>query len=454
MKPLDRRTVLRGGATALGLPFLEAMMPAGRQAQAQAQQTPKRIVFFQTPNGIQMDQWRCTVNNGDPRNWALSPTLSPLAAFKDRLLVLEGIAQQSSYDPAQQATAHQGGAASVWTGTHAGPGTMDGGGNRLSGYAVSHSLDYELSRKMHIGGTTKFRAYHFGVLPTVDHLISRMFYSGKDQPIGPNADPADVYRQLYADQIAGAEALARQTRQRRSVLSAVMDDYRSLRCKLSGGDRQVVERHLTQIEEIEARLGRGSGGTQTCDLVDLGAPMNFRDRRLVPQLGRLQMDLMVSALTCDLTRVAALQWQGPVGHIVYEWLNQSEPHHAITHRPGSDAVAQAKLAAIDTWYAGEFAYLLQKMDSVVEGNGRTLLDNSVVIWTSEISTGWSHNRRDMPYVLAGGCQGFFDTGRCIKYTGDPAHNRLLLSLLAAMDAPAQTFGTAEYCAGGPLSELT
>ena len=60
-----------------------------------------------------MDQWRCTVNNGDPRNWTLSPTLSPLAAVKDRLLVVEGVAQQSSYDAAQQATAHQGGAASL-----------------------------------------------------------------------------------------------------------------------------------------------------------------------------------------------------------------------------------------------------------------------------------------------------------------------------------------------------
>jgi hypothetical protein len=281
-----------------------------------------------------------------------------------------------------------------------------------------------------------------------------MFYAGPDQPIGPNANPSDVHRQIFSDAIAGEEALARRTADRRSVLSAVMEDYRSLQCKLGAEDRQKLKQHLSHVEEIEHRLGLGGGAPGgACEVLDLGDPINFRDYRQLPTLGRIQMDMLVMALTCDLTRVAALQWQSPVGNIVYDWLGQSDPHHDITHRPESDQDAQRQLAEINHWYAGELAYLLEKMDSVIEGNGKTLLDNSVVVWTSEISTGWSHDRRDMPYLLAGGCRSTFSTGRLLKYTNAPAHNRLHLSLLHAMDAPAQTFGNPTYCGDGPLPDL-
>jgi hypothetical protein len=451
MRALDRRTLLRGlGGAALGLPFLEAMRP--RSALAQTTTTPKRIIFFQTPNGLQMDRWRGSVDPGDPTNFTLSPTLAPLAAHRDRLLILDGVSMASSYDPAQQATAHQGGAASLWTGTWAGPGQMDGGGNQLSGYAISRSLDHELALDPGVVGNTRFPAYYFGVLPSADHVISRLFYAGPSQPIGPNANPYDVHRQLFADLEANEAELTQRTQQRRFVLDAVIGDYRNLRCKLDASDRQTLERHLAHVEALERRLGEldPTVVNAACRTIDPGAPLNFYDFQILPELGRLQMDLMVMALTCDLTRIAAFQWHSPVGAIVHQWLGHTETHHDLTHQPITDQAAQEKIAQIDHWHAGQLAYLLDRLHQVVEANGRTLLENSLVVWASEIGVGWSHDRQDLPLVLAGGLAGQIRTGRHLRFNDRPAHNRLHLAILEAMGAPRAAFGAPAYCAGGPL----
>jgi hypothetical protein len=159
----------------------------------------------------------------------------------------------------------------------------------------------------------------------------------------------------------------------------------------------------------------------------------------------------VMSLACDLTRVASLQWSTSVSNKQFPWLDIHEGHHDFSHEGDTNADAQAKLVAINTWYAEQFAYLVTALKGVAEGEG-SLLDNTVVLWCNELGIGNTHSRRDMPYVLAGSAGGYFQTGRYLQYQGDP-HNNLLLSLCHAMGLEELTsFGNPAYCTG-PLPKL-
>jgi hypothetical protein len=181
-----------------------------------------------------------------------------------------------------------------------------------------------------------------------------------------------------------------------------------------------------------------------------------------PAIGKLQTDLLVMALACDLTRVATLQWSASTNNKPYPFLSYDagdgagpQPivgdEHVMGHQPDTDVTAWNKLRVIRRWYMEQFAYLLGKLDEIPEGEG-TMLDNTVVVLASEIAQGNTHSHTDAPFLLAGSAGGYFQTGRYLTYDAQP-HNNLLVSLLNAMGVPATTFGDPNYCTGA-LSGLT
>ena len=156
------------------------------------------------------------------------------------------------------------------------------------------------------------------------------------------------------------------------------------------------------------------------------------------------------ALTCDVTRVASIQWTRSVGDVVLSWLGATEGHHSLSHHADTDTVARQTLININAWYASQLDYLITQMKLVSEGTG-TLFDNTVILWCNELAIGNVHSHNDMRYLLAGSCAGVIKPGRWLQFKGDP-HNNLLLSLANAMDTPLTTFGNPAYCTG-PLTGL-
>ena len=165
-------------------------------------------------------------------------------------------------------------------------------------------------------------------------------------------------------------------------------------------------------------------------------------------IGRQQTDLMVHALRCDLTRVGTLQWSTAQGGHLFHDLAQSDHHHHMTHIPEwDDSPARiADLANVEHWFARQFAYLLEKMKSVPEGDG-TLLDHSLVVWVNELNVPWMHTHDNIPFVLAGGCKDQIQTGQRLHYEG-ANHNDLWITVLAAMGVDVSTFGHPDFCTGG------
>jgi hypothetical protein len=161
-------------------------------------------------------------------------------------------------------------------------------------------------------------------------------------------------------------------------------------------------------------------------------------------------DLMVASLACNTTRVSTMQWADSEAKFLLNFapLNLPEHHHAYQHEKGFNPEALAK---IYNWYAGNFAYLLKQMDAVKEGD-TSLLDNSLVLWVSEIQHPDDHNQTNMPFVIAGKAQGKIKTGRWLKVKSQP-HNNLLVTLLNIFGGTDTTFGDPKYNTGA-LTGLT
>jgi hypothetical protein len=233
-----------------------------------------------------------------------------------------------------------------------------------------------------------------------------------------------------------------------SVLDTVQTDFKKVRKIISAEDRRLLEEHESLVRQLEREMKDASNQKLRV------APPTFEEgvadqNDNVPRLSRMQIDLLVNSFVNDMARVATLQFTKSVGSAKMKWLDINDGHHALSHEDKDEAVA-AKLVKINKWFAGELAYLTQKLASTPEpGGDGTLLDNTLIVWTNELGRGSSHTLDNIPFVLIGGGFGF-QMGRSLKLQ-KVAHNRLHLALAHAMGHRIETFGKAGLCEGGPLS---
>ncbi len=170
-----------------------------------------------------------------------------------------------------------------------------------------------------------------------------------------------------------------------------MSDANKLKTKLGSGDRAKLEQHLSSLDGINKHLDTVGQLGGDCSLPPaLGDIGDIYDEKNHEAVGRLQIDLMVAAMACDITRVSSLQWTVSVGNTTFSQFGLTEGHHELSHHPTDDAVSQAALIKIDNFYAKQMAYLIEKMKSIHEGSG-TLLDNTVILWCNELALGNAHS---------------------------------------------------------------
>lgn len=447
LHPLSRRTLLRGvGGAAIALPLLEAMR--GRSARANEGQQHKRLIVMYTPNGtIAQNFWP----TGTETNFTLSPILQPLAAHKDDLLILRNIDMLSSLSG--PGDAHQKGTGQCLTGIELLEGDFSGDAGQSAGWAGGISLDQLVANTF--GDQTPYGSLELGVAVQGSTVSSRISYRGAGQPLPPENSPYAAYQRLFGDALADPQMVQRRADRRRSVLDSVTEQHRALRSQLGAEDREKLENHLVAVEDIRARLEQVSttfgGECQPLDqseIVDPNLVFNM------PVVGRLQMDLLAMAMACDITRVGTMMWTKSASTHVYSFVDPTikEGHHSLAHKGDEDTVKVAQNTLINTWYAEQLAYLIDRLKAIPEGDG-TVFDNTVILWTNEQAKGNNHSRAEMPYVLAGNAGGYFKTGRYIVQPQAIGHNRLLVSVLNAMGIDTQEFGNPEF-GKGPISGLT
>ncbi len=457
-----RRQLLRGAlASAAVLPLLQATPVRG-----QSQSYPRRLLIVYTPNGTIRSQW-CA---GGEQSFELGRILTPLEPFRDKLLVVGGL----NMPLAAQGfgSEHTRGIGGLLTGRPILEGTFESAGQPNAGWASGISIDQHIAKELM--PATAFRSLELGVQVVDAEVRGRISYAGANQPLPPIESPYAAFERVFggltANEPATDKTLSRLHRNRQTVLDLVKEELALVQARVGVEDRLKLESHLESIQDIERRLvptesvpadagpdsGADSGAGQArCEAPVLGDEIDIAADDQLPRVGRLQMDILASTFACDLTRIATLQWTHAETNHTFPFLGISGAHHKISHAGDQELEEQERLVKINTWYAEQFAYLLEKLASYTEGDG-SLLDNTLVLWCNEVAQGNNHSHSDLPFVIAGSCGGQLATGRFVDYAASGAegrpHNDLLVSLANAMGGDDTTFGDPDHCTG-PLTEL-
>lgn len=428
---ITRRSVLRGlGATGCMAPFLPMT-----EVQAETSGFPTRLILLFSPNGSLHERW---VPTGTETNFTLGPILEPLAHRQDQLVILDNVAR-SGAGPGDM---HQKGIGILWSGSQLLEGEQftGGAGSLTVGWGGGQTVDQYIADA--IGDQTAFRSLELAVYPGNAGIWSRMSYAGADQPIPPDPDPRSVFDRLFADLGTSSELLEQIRAERGSVIDVVRDQLSTLRPQISSNDRLKLDAHLEGIREIERR---NELELTSCSPGELNPDVVGED---FEKVSRAQIDNLVTAMSCDLTRVAGLQWSRAISQMIFDWIpGHDTSHHDLSHLGDSNPKMTTQLTEINQWYAGQVAYLLDALAAVPEGNG-TMLDNTLVVWGNELGRGNAHSNFPIPFVLAGNAGGRIQTGRWLD-RGEQWHNRLLVSICHAMGLDeVQTFGDTDTGSGG------
>lgn len=459
-RPLSRRAVLRGaGGLAIALPWLEIM---GTSKVARAADPARRFISVYTPGGTVIDngagenRWRPT---GTEDDFALSPILAPLEPIRNKLLVVDGLRMTSAVGEQ-----HQAGIIAWLTGT-----TQGGAGGYAQGPSIDQVIASRFAGQYSRASIQLAVRWGTGKSHGLLHPINAANYedNGSFDPIPPRLDPQEIFSSFFGtlDPASGPEAAARIAR-KQSILDFVDRRYDSLAQGLGAADKQKIDQHLTKIRELEQALDNGIVAGDSChapepvdtsdynpttglDSADDGSVVNESTDAAIPKVGQFMMDMLVMALACDLTPVASLQWSDTEAKHTFPWLGLIQHHHFYQHDGGFRPV---ECEQIMTWYSEQHAYLLQQLDAVDLGD-HTLLDETVVFFGTELAQPPTHDKGNMPFLLAGG--GGLRGGRFLRNEGlaDPSHNNLLVAILNLFGDERQVFGDPSHCSG-PLAGLT
>ena len=427
-KALPRRTFLRGMGATVALPLLDAMVPS-MTALAQTPANPvRRLGFVYMPMGSDITRWTPPGESGALTE--LSPSLSPLAAVRDRIIVVSNLELKNAY-PGTHATSNASflsAAKAKWT--------------ESSDYHLGTTVDQIAARQ--IGQDTQLPSLELSMdlLDTVGQCDNgyacvyqnNLSWSSPTTPLPSEAHPRVVFERLFGEGGSSAERRAALGK-RASLLDWVREDIARLQGRLGSGDRTRVSEYLDTIREVERRVQQAETQTRDNPLPDLdrpvGVPAAYADH------ARLMFDLQVLALRGDVTRVITFQLARESSNRTYPEIGVSDPHHAMSHH-GNDPEKVAKIAKINQFHVSLFAYFLEQLAAVPEGDG-TLLDHSLYLYGSGMGNPNVHDHVNLPIVVAGGAAGKVRGGRHLKFATPTPMANLHLSLLDSVGVRLDSF---------------
>lgn len=432
-----RRTVLRGLGAAMALPWMESLAPFARAAGAGKSadgKPPVRMCCWYVPNGVHLPAW---FPQREGPLVDLPPTLEPLAFARDHLNTFHGLIHNTALTNGDtEGCGHGQGAASFLTGAQA--------AKSQDAVRVDVSIDQLYAR--HVGGVTRLPSLELGCeSPRSGNAFG---YSGAYKthiswrtPTSPapyELNPKAVFDRLFT---RGTNSVTQATVAdrdfyRKSLLDHVRDDADRVRREVSTNDRRKLDQYLTGVREVERRIQQAAASS--ADLpVDFarpaGVPEDF-DEHL-----RLMCDLMVLAFQTDSTRASTFMVTKEASDRNYPWLGFTDGHHELSHH-ANDEEKNRKLREIDRYHVSILAYMVEKMAAVEEGDGSTLLDNSMVLYGSGIADGDRHDHVNLPVLLVGKGGGALRAGRHHACRAETPMANVLLTMLQQAGVAADRFG--------------
>ena len=428
---IPRRTFLRGAGTALALPLLEAMRPALASA-ADSATGAKRLSFFAVPNGIIMDRWTpAAVGSGFP----ITSVLEPLAAFRDRMVVIGGLANNEARKLEFEIAGDHPRACSAYL-TAAHP-KMTSGADIHCGVSVDQIAANQLGKQ------TPLASLEIGLetpmIGACESAYSCVYYNtiswrGPETPLPMENRPRAVFERLVGDSTDPAERSAR-LQENRSILDLVSEDLKRLLRSVGQNDRLKLDQYSEAIRSVEQQI-QVAEQQAPAKLPDMEKPIGIPEK--FSDYARLMLDLQVLAFQGNMTRVATFMVGHEMGGRAYPELGFGDQHHSLTHHQG-DREKIAKVLQINIFHAKLYQYFLDKMRQVPEGDG-SLLDHSLLVYGSPLSDGNMHLYRDLPVVLIAGAATGITGNRHVRYADDTPMANLYLTLLDRLGVTIDRFG--------------
>jgi hypothetical protein len=431
-KHLSRRTFLQGVGATVALPMLESMVGAQTPLRQSAAAPRKRFVAFYVPHGATMDKWTpATEGTG----FAFTEILKPLEPFREHINVISGLAHPyvaGAGGADVSAGANHTRAAAVFL-----TGAVPEKGPRAH---LGASADQVAARL--IGQDTPLPSLELSIeesVLTCEAAFSCAYrnsisWKSPTQPLPMANNPRQVFEKLFGVGATDAERRARRE-ESRSLLDSVTGQVASLQKDLPAGDRLRLTQYLDDVREVERRIQRTEATAKqdiTLPEVPTGVPGTFQEHL------KLLMDLQVIALQADITRVSTLMFARELSGAVYPETSIRDPFHNLSHH-SNDRSNMDRFAQLNTYHMTKFAYFVERLKSVADGDG-TLLDHSLVLYGSSLSDGNQHNFSPLPILLAGNASGSVKGGRHLAFPKDTHMSNLLLAILDTMGAGIDQFG--------------
>ena len=398
-----RRAFLGGASVILGLPFLPSLedRAGGVRSAAAATASPKRFLLYYVPNGVYLPAWNPTTTGP---NYVASPILTPLAPVRDDVLVLGGIQNYPGVPPTTNG-AHAGGSGALLT-------CMKYMKNNVINQVKS--IDQVIADT--IAPATKLKTLELGItdVPNGDgpDIISlNLSWTGPTTPAPPIVKPSVAFDRLFQgyDPTATQAEIARRNVYRTSVLDVVQKDLQGLSPRLGTTDKMRLDEYLTSVRAVETQIQTNPALGGSCKVP--ARPMDPMD---FPSQVAINHQLISLAFQCDITRVITFMHGHGLGGRSFPFLGINDNGHTISHN-GGDPVKIAQEKTIDTWRVGQFVALVQMLKALTDVDGNSVLSNTVVYYTSEISNGQTHDQHNKPILLAGQLGGAIKTGRYVEY---------------------------------------
>jgi hypothetical protein len=429
-KRISRRTLLRGAGCGLALPWLEAMTP--RATGSSVAPGPTRMAVLYMPNGVNVSEW---TPKGTGKDFELSNTLQPLAPFKDSINVFSNLWNEA----ARTGDGHYVKESSILSCTTITK-TM-GAELNMNGVSMDQFAAQEL------GDRTPLPSLELGIEPIATGVDTNVGYtrvygchiawSSPTTPLAREINPRAVYQRLFqAGQGGGADS-----QQDVALLDRVLLDAKRMQSKVGSADKQRLEEYFSTLRQLEQRLQRATkpGAKRWAARVPLspkaeplGEPKNHTEHV------QLMLDMTALAFQTDTTRITTFMFGNAVSGQNFRFLEGvSNSHHEISHH-SNDADKLRQYQLINRWHIAQYAYLLEKLSKIQEGE-RSALDNSMVLFASALSDGNSHNPRNLPIVVAGKGGGRLATGQHIAAAPETPLANLYVSLLDAFGCPVDRF---------------
>jgi hypothetical protein len=430
---LNRRTMLRGAGVALGLPVLESLLPRSVLA-APGPTPPTRLAFIYIPVGAVMEDWTPKATGAD---YELSRTLQPLAPYKDKLLVLSGLAHDKARANGDGAGDHARDSAAYLTASQP---------RKTAGADITVGTSVDQVAAAVIGQETRLPSLELGIeggrqAGSCDSgyscaYSSNISWKSATQPLAKEINPRAVFERLFGSEAGDSKAREARNFYRQSILDFVAADADRLRQKLGQQDRNKLDEYFTSVREVEQRIEHAAAEDKR-RAPDMPAPAPGVPRDFAEHV-RLMYDLMALGFQTDSTRISTFMLANSGSNRTYRELGVKGGHHEISHHRG-DAEKIEWLQKIDQYMIEQFAYFLNRLQSTPDGDG-TLLDHCLICYGGAISDANRHQHDDLPVILAGGGSGSVQPGRHLRFSDNTPMANLFLSMLNRVGVTAERFG--------------